>query len=260
MTSVEGAHKDVNPTSDSNEKRVFYVGHHESEILAELDNKRAMLDIHKNPLLVSILNSCEMLKALDEKGELPLTHLVHSRAIIFLKAEKVGFGISITQGYGLVIARAPHRPSGWSAPLPIKVDGFSVGAVMGFSSQDSIVCLANDDDINAFKAKKKAMKLGVDIGLSLMDKFDQHVGYDTQNMQSAEQINSRAFTINKGVLFDVAFKGVSVEADFEDIEASYGKSVSAADILNGEVSPPREVTILYNLLLNFTDRYSAPVK
>jgi hypothetical protein len=108
MTSVEGAHKDVNPTSDSNEERVFYVGHHESEILAgtvceisrnfpcslqcqhaELDNKRAMLDIHKNPLLVSILNSCEMLKALDEKGELPLTHLVHSRAIIFLKAEKV---------------------------------------------------------------------------------------------------------------------------------------------------------------------------
>ena len=29
----------------------------------------------------------------------------------------------------------------------------------------------------------------------------------------------------RGVLVDVAFKGVSVEADFEDIEASYGKEV-----------------------------------
>lgn len=30
----------------------------------------------------------------------------------------------------------------------------------------------------------------------------------------------------RGVLVDVAFKGVSVEPDFEDIEASYGKTVS----------------------------------
>jgi len=39
-----------------------------------------------------------------------------------------------------------------SAPLPVRVEGFSVGAVIGFSSQDTLVCLANDDDINAFKA------------------------------------------------------------------------------------------------------------
>jgi len=29
----------------------------------------------------------------------------------------------------------------------------------------------------------------------------------------------------RGVLVDVAFKGVSVEPDFEDIESSYGKKV-----------------------------------
>ena len=39
-----------------------------------------------------------------------------------------------------------------SAPLPIRVEGFSVGAVIGFSAQDTLVCLANDDDINSFKA------------------------------------------------------------------------------------------------------------
>ena len=52
--------------------------------------RRSMLDIHKNPLLVSILNSCEMLKALDAKGELPLNHMVNSRALLFMKADKVG--------------------------------------------------------------------------------------------------------------------------------------------------------------------------
>ena len=57
---------------------------------AELSGRSGpMLDIHKNPLLVSILNSCEMLKALDAKGELPLNHIRHARALLFLKADKV---------------------------------------------------------------------------------------------------------------------------------------------------------------------------
>ena len=48
-----------------------------------------MLDIHKNPLLVSILTSCEMLKALDAKGELPLSHIMSAKALLFMKADKV---------------------------------------------------------------------------------------------------------------------------------------------------------------------------
>lgn len=37
-----------------------------------------------------------------------------------------------------------------SAPLPIKVDGFSVGAVMGYTEQHTVICLATDSDIQAF--------------------------------------------------------------------------------------------------------------
>lgn len=59
-------------------------------------------------------------------------------------------------------------------------------------------------------------------------------------------------------MIDLAFNGISVEVDYEDIESSYGASVSPTDILDGVVSPPREATILYNVILNYTDRYSAP--
>lgn len=239
----------------------MFAGHHESEILAELNGgRRQMLDIHKNPLLVAILNGCELLKKLDAKGDLPLHHLRHCRALLFMKTDKVGFGVSITQGHGLVIAKAPHRPSGWSAPLPVRLDGFSVGAVIGFSAQETIVCLANDDDVNAFKAEKRAMKLGVDIGLSMMDKYDKAIELDTQNvMQTGDNMRTRAFTISRGMLVDVAFKGVSVEVDYEDIEASYGQKVTSSDILDGNVAPPREATILYNIILNYVDRHGATV-
>lgn len=253
------------PAEEQEVAESAFAGCHEHAIFAELDNKRQMLDIHKNPLLVSILNGCELLKALDAKNSLPLEHLKHAQGLMFLKTDKVGFGISITQGYGLVIARAPHRPSGWSAPLPIKVDGFSMGAVIGFSEQQTLVCFANDADINSFKAEKRAMKLGVDIGLSMMDKYEKALEYDTDQItQTGAVIHTKAFTVSKGVLMDVAFKGASVESDFEDIQGSYGEKVTPSAILNGEVSPPREATILYNLLLKYTDRLinepvSAPV-
>ena len=85
-----------------------------------------------------------------------------------------------------------------SAPLPVRLDGFSVGAVIGFSAQETIVCLANDDDVNAFKAEKRAMKLGVDIGLSMMDKYDKAIELDTQNvMQTGDNMRTRAFTISR---------------------------------------------------------------
>jgi len=63
--------------------------------MAELTGRSGpMLDIHKNPLLVSILTSCEMLKALDTKGDLPLSHIMSSKALLFMKADKVRTSIS----------------------------------------------------------------------------------------------------------------------------------------------------------------------
>jgi lipid-binding SYLF domain-containing protein len=37
-----------------------------------------------------------------------------------------------------------------SAPLPLKVDGCSVGAVMGYSEQKTLLLLTNEEEINVF--------------------------------------------------------------------------------------------------------------
>ena len=41
------------------------------------------------------------------------------------------------------------------------------------------------------------MKLGVDIGVQYLDKMDQTMGYDTQNVQAGEKIHTKAFTISR---------------------------------------------------------------
>lgn len=48
-----------------------------------------------------------------------------------------------------------------SAPLPIKVDGFSMGAVIGFSEQQTLVCFATNSDVDSFKA----VGVGVEEGM-----------------------------------------------------------------------------------------------
>ena len=41
------------------------------------------------------------------------------------------------------------------------------------------------------------MKLGVDIGVQYQDYVNQTQSYDTQNIQSGEKYNTKAFTISK---------------------------------------------------------------
>lgn len=37
-----------------------------------------------------------------------------------------------------------------SAPLPLKVDGFSMGAVMGYSEQHTLLLLTDDTEVETF--------------------------------------------------------------------------------------------------------------
>lgn len=122
----------------------------------ELD--RGGLSLRKNPLLVSIVDGVETLRALLDRGQLKPDDVAGARALIVMRTDKIGFGISVTQGYGLLVARRPPGGAGagtgggggWSAPLPLKVDGFSLGAVAGYSEQRSVILLGSDDDVAVF--------------------------------------------------------------------------------------------------------------
>ncbi|KAG2489849.1 hypothetical protein HYH03_011652 [Edaphochlamys debaryana] len=214
------------------------------------DTKRVnALDAKKNPLLISILDAVDTLKNMQASGKLPQDAISTSKGLLTMMTNKVGFGVSVTQGYGLVVARLPNSPTGWSAPLPIKVDGFSVGAVMGYSEQHTVISLATDNDIQAFLKDKRAMKIGMDFGLNLGDKVDKSAAVNTQTGQTSDSgAKTRCFTIAKGMMVDVSMQGTSVEPDVEDMANCYGQHVTPGDILTGKVSAPREAMLLYNML------------
>lgn len=50
---------------------------------------RAMLDVHKNPLLISILDAVDTLKTMGEKGTIPPLYLQNAKGILAMKTDKV---------------------------------------------------------------------------------------------------------------------------------------------------------------------------
>lgn len=105
----------------------------------EADLQNGGLLLKRNPLVVSIIDGCETLKALAVKNKITAEMISGAKGLILMRTDKVsafarlaapaavagavltvstvllqiGFGISVTQGYGLVVTRQPSSPSGW---------------------------------------------------------------------------------------------------------------------------------------------------
>ncbi|WIA23358.1 hypothetical protein OEZ85_000121 [Tetradesmus obliquus] len=214
------------------------------------------LSLQKNPLLVSIIDGCETLKALVAKTKITADHIASAKGLILMSANKIGFGVSITQGYGLVIIRNANSASGWSAPLPLKVDGCSVGAVMGYSEQKTLLLLTSEEEIKVFLNDKRTLKLGLDLGLNVGKKLNENKHMDSSQLKK-DEAGEKAFTVSKGYIVDVSLKGTSVEPDADDMAAAYGEGTTPADVLQGRVKPPRQAQLLYNALAALQDKAAA---
>ncbi len=57
-----------------------------------------MLDIHKNPLLVSILYGCEMLKEMAVKNTMGCEYLKHAHGLLLMKTDKARRGCARCAG------------------------------------------------------------------------------------------------------------------------------------------------------------------
>jgi hypothetical protein len=64
----------------------------ESEILTELGIKtapRAKLDVHKNPLFISILDGVDTLKTMALNSDIPPVYLQNAKGLLIMKTDKV---------------------------------------------------------------------------------------------------------------------------------------------------------------------------
>lgn len=62
------------------------------DILTDFKPKQSLLDLKKNPLLISILEGCDTLKQMMTENKIPPGSLSTAKGLLLMKTDKVSFG------------------------------------------------------------------------------------------------------------------------------------------------------------------------
>jgi lipid-binding SYLF domain-containing protein len=145
--------------------------------------------------------------------------------LVFPGVKKVGVGLGVTYGRGVIVCRSGEDMSGpWSAPAMYKLDVGSLGVQLGSSTTDYVLLVENKT--SALKILSGKLKLGADATAVAGPTGAKAVGVNDTNTDILTY--SRA----KGGLFAGAALGsASMDTDDDANKKVYDKSISATEIV-----------------------------
>jgi lipid-binding SYLF domain-containing protein len=196
-------------------------------LLVSLCVAAALPAIAQNKIEDRIGESASVLtQILSRPDAIPRTFLDKSVCVlVFPAVRKVGVGIGVTYGRGVIACRTGTDMNGpWSAPAMYKLDVGSLGVQLGNSSTDYVLLIENKT--SATKVLSGKLKLGADATAVAGPTGAKAVGANDVNFDVLTY--SRA----KGGLFAGASLGsASMATDDDANKVVYGKSISATEIV-----------------------------
>ena len=162
---------------------------------------------------------------------------------------KGAFGIGGRYGKGVVSQRLENGR--WSPPAFIEIGGGSFGAQLGVSSTDLALVFTDRKALDLLQ-KGKDLKIGVDAAA-----VAGPIGRSAEagvNLKLESAIYS--YSRSKGLFVGVALDGAVIDIDNSRNAKVYGSSVTAKDILNGNVPMNPVVRPFMNVLEKTTPKKS----
>src|SRR3984957_2136652 len=188
--------------------------------------------VAQNKIDDRIGNSTEVLKQILARPEDIPKGLLNQAVcvLVFPAVKKVGVGLGVTYGRGVIVCRSGADMTGpWGTPAMYKLDVGSLGVQLGSSSTDYVLLVENKQA--AIKVLSGKLKLGADATAVAGPTGAKAVGQNDPNGDILTY--SRA----KGGLFagaSLASAGLSTDDDAN--KTVYGKTISATEIVQGEVT------------------------
>jgi len=151
-----------------------------------------------------------------------------SCVLILPDVKKFGVGVGGSGGRGPLLCRGGASFRGnWSAPAMYSVGGASVGLQVGGSSTDFVLLLMNERVVNQVLNGKT--KMGTDATAA---------AGPGATAASASDADILTYGRAKGVFAGVSLGGSSVEPDNDANHRLYGKTLTATEIVRGNVVKP----------------------
>jgi lipid-binding SYLF domain-containing protein len=183
--------------------------------------------------------------------QIPTKLLGGAKAVVFLTVYKGGLGITGVFGSGIIVAR--NEIGHWSGPCAIALMGIDVGLNIGVEKSNHVIILRDDSAVRAF-ASIGQLKLGVDASIAAGP-----IGRDTSASLSVGDkgyATISSYSMATGAYVGLSFEGQIIAVRHDCNEEYYGKKVTALEILDGTVKPPKNKQLkgMYKLIDEYTGR------
>jgi lipid-binding SYLF domain-containing protein len=198
-----------------------------NRLLALLCVAASLPGVAQNKFHDRIGDSAEVLKQILAKPDaIPKQYLNKAVCVlVFPGVKKVGVGIGVTYGRGVIVCRTGNDMNGpWSAPAMYKLDVGSLGVQLGSSATDYVLLIENQ--ASAIKVLSGKLKLGADASAVAGPTGAKAVGANDTNFDILTY--SRA---TSGLFAGASLGSASMDTDDDANKAIYGKSISATQIV-----------------------------
>ncbi|CAO3581726.1 unnamed protein product [Absidia cylindrospora] len=208
-------------------------------------------------LTESSAKAARILRAFIEKEEvengfdnvIPVKVLQEAKGLAIFTVIKAGFLWSGKLGNGVVVARLPDGR--WSAPSAIATGGVGFGIQVGADITDVVLILNSVEAVDAFKTKGN-VSLGGDLAISLGPIGSGSSASGTSSKGKIVPLFS--YTKSKGLFAGMSVEGTGLFELSKTNTEFYGHPVKAAEILQGDVAPPQECQVLYDVIKQAEER------
>ena len=195
---------------------------------------------------------------------IPSKVLERCKGVAVVTSAKAGIGFAGFEfGTGLVVARRSN-PDGvveldaWTAPSAISIASVAMGALVGAQVSDHVFLLMTDDAVRLFASDNgRSIQLGADIGVALgplgrSAEADLGATGASRNLEGygggVAMSPIYSYSLSKGLYAGVSMDGRMLMTRDRVNEKFYGRSVSAHEILSGQVATPPAAQPLYDAL------------
>jgi lipid-binding SYLF domain-containing protein len=159
--------------------------------------------------------------------------------------KRAGFILGAKYGKGVLTCRTAN---GWSAPATMRVEGGSIGLQIGAGETDLVLLVMNRSGED--KILRDKFTIGADASV-MAGPVGRSANAATDAAMKAEIL---AYSRSHGVFGGVALEGATLRPDNDDNTKIYGRSVTAREIVHGDVPPPPAANGLYEELNRFPYR------
>ncbi len=189
---------------------------------------------HASDMCQTVKKATAILEARQESdNRISFAGLCNAKGVAIIEMTRAGLVVGGTRGEGIVVLRMPRwaKEGRWSAPIPIRITGASLGAQIGKSKTRAIILLNTDRAVRIFTTNNKVVWSAAASRTS---------GADTATRQRMSALSSQDITVYRdthGYYRGATLGGSTIHFQKNKLCDAYGRDVDLQDVRIGRVAP-----------------------